>query len=253
MNIPVTYLPSGGYGYDFPSINVSPMTFQEITKYLENVPKDDPLGKYLFDIETLVDSDPTIKNCYIMDIDFLIFYKKLVTVSTDLTFKVSTVCPDCGGKISKTINFETDIQFEQADSKLMEGAKIELGGNLYDTIVPRYTEFMQVFKKFLVYRKITDLNLIKVISLIKDFDTKGNQIEKDILNATHEDITLILMLQEVYFNHLKPLEVFCPTCCAGKAPEERRSIAMSVDSLIADFFREICINCPVNGTKILFK
>ena len=49
MIVLTSQLPSGGYGYDFPSLSVSPMTFLELTQYLENVPKD-PLEKYLFDI-----------------------------------------------------------------------------------------------------------------------------------------------------------------------------------------------------------
>lgn len=43
MNILTAQLPSGGYGYKFPSVKVSPMTFLEITRYLENLPSDDPL------------------------------------------------------------------------------------------------------------------------------------------------------------------------------------------------------------------
>ena len=39
MNIPVSQLPSGGYGYEFSDIQVSPMTFLQITKYLENLPE----------------------------------------------------------------------------------------------------------------------------------------------------------------------------------------------------------------------
>ena len=42
-------------------------------------------------------------------------------------------------------------------------------------------------------------------------------------------------------------------CNADKTIEERRSVAVSVDSLIVDFFREIRINNPIDGSKILFK
>ena len=51
MNILVSQLPSGGVGYNFPTISVSPMTFYEITKYLDNLPPEgDHLSKYLYDI-----------------------------------------------------------------------------------------------------------------------------------------------------------------------------------------------------------
>ena len=49
MNIPVSQLPSGGYGYEFADIQVSPMNFLQITRYLENLPENDPLEKYLYE------------------------------------------------------------------------------------------------------------------------------------------------------------------------------------------------------------
>ena len=75
MNIDVSLLPSGGYGYAFPSITVKPLTFSDISEYINNTPQDDPLGKYLFDLEVLKLDDPHIMDCYVMDVDFLIFYK----------------------------------------------------------------------------------------------------------------------------------------------------------------------------------
>ena len=253
MNIPVSHLPSGGYGYEFPDIQVSPMTFQQITVYLEGMPEHDPLEKYLYEIKNLIDEDKRILDCYLMDVDFLIFYKKLITVSDDLTFSLSLPCPVCKETIKKTISLEHDIHFRQIDRSVMEGAMVELGGHKYETIVPTVREFFKVFEKYLKYRKVEDLKLIKIISLIKDFDLRGNQVEADVLGATHKDITLLLALQELYTNLVEPIQVFCPRCNAEAGVEERRSIAVSVEDLIVDFFREIPNNCPLDGSKILFK
>lgn len=252
MDILVNQLPSGGVGYDFPTISVSPMTFVDICNYLDNVPKD-PLEKYMYDIHLLINEDPRIKKCYVMDVDFLIFYKKLCTVSDDLSYQISVTCPDCGKEIKKTISFERDIHFKQVDPKIMKGAIVELGGNKYDTIVPTIDNFLKVFSTYLRYRKVTDLKMIKTIALIKDFDILGNQIEKDVLEATHSDITLLLALRELYYDQLDPIYVECPECNKGLKKEERRSVAVSVDSLIVDFFRDLSINSPINGSKILFK
>ena len=82
MNILVSQLPSGGYGYSFSSISISPMSFVQIVKYLEDIPEQDPLERYLYEIENLVKEDRNIENCYIMDVDFLIFYKKLIVILT---------------------------------------------------------------------------------------------------------------------------------------------------------------------------
>lgn len=253
MDINVGLLPSSGYGYSFPSVKVVPLTFLEICQYLDNVPVDDPLGKYLFDLRMMMDDDPNIKNCYIMDVDFLIFYKKLLTVSEDLSYKIEVKCPECGRTITKTVDFNKDVHFKRIDSKVMEGARIELSGHKYETIVPTVNDFMKVFNIYLRYRKITDIKMIKTIALIKDFDMQGNQIEDDVLNATHSDITLLMALRDLYYDRLEPVEVYCPECNKDRKPEERRGVTVSIESLIVDFFRDLYINCPVDGSKILFK
>lgn len=252
MEILTSRLPSGGYGYDFPSVRISPMTFIQVCEYIENVPSD-PLDKYLYDIHNLVKEDERILDCYVMDLDFLIFYKKVCTVSEDLSYEITVKCPECGREIRKRINIEKDIKFKRIDEKIMEGAVIELGGDSYETRVPTVKEFLEVFKKYLVYRKITDLSLIKTIALIKNFETRGNQIESSILGATHSDITLLMALRDLYYDQVEPVHVFCPDCNKNLKPEERRSMTVSVDSLIVDFFRDFCINSPISRSKILFK
>ena len=153
----------------------------------------------------------------------------------------------------ETISFEKDIHFKQIDQKIMNGAFIELGGHRYETIVPTVREFMKVFQTYLRYRTVTDLKMIKTIALIKDFDYQGTQIEKDVLGATHSDVTLLLALRDLYYDRLEPVQMFCSECNKGKKPKERRSVAVSVESLTVDFFRDICNNSPIDGSKILFK
>lgn len=253
MIILTSQLPSGGQGYSFPSVSVSPMNFIQVCNYIENLPSKDPLERYLFDIKQLVDEDETILNCYVMDLDFLIFYKKLCTVSEDLTYNLTVKCPDCGKTIKKRISLNKDIKFKPVDPKIMSGAVINLNGHKYETRVPTVKDFLKVFERYLVYRKTEDLKMIKTISLINDVDFQGNQVEDDILGATHSDITLLLALRELYFDLVDPIQIYCPECNKGKSKEERRSVAVSVDSLIVDFFRDICDNSPIDGTKILFK
>lgn len=250
MEILTANLPSGGYGYKFPTIKLSPMTFLEITKYLENVPSD-PLEKYLFDINVLANEDQNILDCYIMDIDFLIFYKKLITVSADMSYDVTVTCPDCGKTIKKKITLDKDIHFKQVDPQIMNGAKIILNNHQYDTVVPTVRNFMNVFNVYLRFKKITDLKMIKTIALIDGFDYSGNQIEEDVLGATHEDITLLLALRELYYDKVETVEINCPNC--SKDGQGRGKLAVSVDTLIVDFFRELCNNSPIDGSKVLFK
>lgn len=250
MTILTSQLPSGGFGYNFPTVNVSPMTFLELTQYLENVPKD-PLEKYLFDIKVLAKEDPNIMNCYVMDVDFLIFYRKLCTVSGDLSYDLSVTCPTCGKTLRKKITLDKDVHFKQVDDKVMTGAMIELGGHKYETTVPTVNDFLKVFEKYLRYKKVTDLKMIKTIALIKDFEFNGNQIEQDVLGATHEDITLLMALRDLYYDRVEPINIVCPDC--SKEKEEGGLVAVSVENLIVDFFRDLYRNSPIDGSKILFK
>lgn len=250
MKILTSNLPSGGYGYEFPSISVSPMSFFELTKYVEDLPTD-PLEKYLYEIDNLVKEDENIMDCYVMDVDFLIFYKKLNTVSGDLSYDVTIKCPDCGNTIKKRINLENDIHFKPVDPKIMNGAIIELNGHRYETQVPTIRDFVKVLEVYLKYKKLEDIKMIKTISLIKDFEFQGNQIENDVLGATHSDITLLLALQELYFDRVEPIEVVCKKC--NNENKERGRLTVSVNSLIVDFFRELCINSPIDATKVVFK
>lgn len=245
-------LPSGGYGYPFPSITINPMTFFEVTGYLGSVPED-PLNRYLFDMKVLEKDDHNIRRCYIMDIDFLIFVKKLITVSKDLSVNITVTCPDCKKDINKTIQFN-QIRFKAIDPAIMEGSFIELNGRRYETIVPTVDDFMKVFQKYLVYRKLEDLDLIKTIALIKDFEFKGNEVEDAVVGAKYEDITMLLALKDLYYDRVEPIQVECPECNKNiKNEEERRYMTVSVNNLIVDFFREIVRYNPIDATKIQFK
>lgn len=252
MIIPVNQLPSAGFGYNFPTITIKPMTFLDVIKYTEDYPKDDdPLIKYLYDLDWVMKDDDKIKYCYLLDVDFLIFYKKLGTVSSDMSYSFSIKCPKCGKSLNKTLVLDKDIHFKQFDERIMKGAAVKLAGHTYDTIVPTLSEFMSVFNVYLRYRKVTDLKIIKIISLFKDFAGNGsNQIESDILNATHSDITLLLALQDLYFDGVEPITMVCPDCARdGKGGE----VTVGVDNLISGFLGDIIKNCPITGDQIIFK
>lgn len=251
MEILSQHLPSGGYGYSFPSINIKPMTYLEVVGYLESVPTD-RLSKYLFDIRWLAADDPNIYNCYVMDLDYLIFMKKILTVSKDLIMNISVECPQCHNKIESKVDV-SKIMFKAADPAVMEGAIVEINGREYNIKPPTVKEFERVFEKFLRYRKIDDLDTIKLISLVQEFDVNPNGVEDTIVNATHEDITMLMALRDLYFDRVEPIEVYCNKCNKGKSGKERRSVTISTKSLIVDFFREIIDHNRIDGNKIKFK
>jgi len=253
MEILTSQLPSGGYGYDFPSVNIKPMNFLEITNYIQDIPSDN-LTKYMYDIGKVLEDDSNIQNCYAMDLDFLIFYKKLITLSEELAYTVTVKCPDCGKEITKTIFLDKDIHFKKIDPQIMNGAVISLGGTKYETTVPTVRDFLSVFQKYLRYRKIEDLNIIKTIALFSNFDLAANEIESKVLGATHSDITLLMALRDLYCNRLEPIDIFCPDCNPrGLIDNEKGGhMTVSAESLTVDMF-QLYKSSPIDGSKIVFK
>lgn len=248
MEIISSYLPSSGIGYKFPSIKLNPMTFLQMTRYTEDTKNLSQIERYFYDIRMLIDEDSNVLNCYIMDLDFLIYYKKLISVSGNTTLTVSVQCPSCGTVIKREVDFEKDIKFEAIDEKIMNGAQILLGKEKYDIRVPTVQNLLKVFDVFKRYSRVNDLKMMKTLALFEDFDTKSQQIEKSVMGATLDDITLLLALQELYFDRVEPIKTICPKC-----DKERRGMAMSVNSLVVDFFQSIAINSKFNGSKIVFK
>lgn len=251
MEILVSQLPSGGYGYDFPSINIKPMNFLEITNYIQEMPSDS-LSKYMYDIKKVVEDDEKVMDCYAMDLDFLVFYKKLITLSEDLTYETTVKCPDCGKEITKTISLNGDIQFKQIDPKIMNGATVILGGSKYDISVPTVRDFLKVFAVYLRYKKIEDINIIKTLALFTQYDMRANEIEDKVLNAHHKDITLLMALRDLYCNRLEPIEIYCPDCNPTHSEEKGGYMTVSAESLTVDMF-QLYKSSPIDGSEILFK
>lgn len=245
MEILSQHLPSGGYGYPFPSVNINPMTYLEVVGYLENVPTD-RLSKYLFDIKWVTADDPKINDCYIMDLDYLIFMKKIITVSKDLAMNITVECPYCHKKIEEKILINK-LMFKAADDAVMEGAEIELNGSIYSIKPPTVREFEKVFENFLRYKKIDNIDTIKLISLVEEFHSNPNKVEAAVLNATHDDITMLMALKELYFDRVEPIELSCKHCKEGRYQTVR------VNELIVDFFREIIKHNKLTADKIKFK
>ena len=248
MEIISSYLPSSGIGYNFPSIKLNPMTFLQMTRYMEDTKDLSTIERYFYDIRMLIDEDKNILNCYVMDLDFLIYYKKLISVSGNTTLKISVQCPSCGTVIQRDVDFEKDIKFDTIDEKIMNGAQIVLGGKKYEIRVPTVQNLLKVFDIFKRYSRVNDLKMMKTLSLFEEFDTRSQEIEKDVLGATREDITLLLALQELYFDRIEPIKVLCPKC-----DKERRGMTISVNSLVVDFFQSLTLNSKFDGSKIIFK
>lgn len=274
-------LPSN-YSYPFTSVNLTPMNFAQILEYMENVPTDE-VEKLYFDYCTVKKDDPNIENLLFSDFEYVVFFKKGLTISKNLEFTTEAKCPDCGSLLP--VNFKlSDIKFNKYSVETLEGLKVKFADNVFTVRMPTVKQFMDVFSKYRMYRKVTDLKIIKLISLFKETEMYHQKVENLVVNATYDDIALLVMLDSLYFKTVEPIRVTCNECkkkysrlrdirveeLKSVLPDEdnpmRESIlkdikeleslkyggvAIGIDSLIANFFRDLIENSGPLDSKIL--
>ena len=143
------------------------MTFGQILEYLENCPdeKKSPVEKYYFDYCLIKDDDMNINNLFLIDMEYVIYFKKALTIAEDLSYDSSTPCPKCGAPLNYHVSL-AGIQWNHMQPELYEGITVTFGGGAHKVRMPRVNEFFDVFKKYRVYKKITDMKIIKMIEYI---------------------------------------------------------------------------------------
>lgn len=274
-------LPSG-YNYGFTSIKLTPMNFAQILEYMENVPNDE-VEKLYFDYCTVKNDDPNIDNLLFSDFEYIVFFKKGLTISKNLEFTTESKCPDCGSMLS--VNFKlSDIKFNKYNADTLDGLRVKFSDNVFTFRMPTVKQFMEVFSKYRFYRKVTDLRIIKLISLFKETEMYHQKVENLVVNATYDDVALLVMLESLYFRTVEPINATCEDCkkkysrlrdikveeLKSTLPEEGNpmrevilsdvkelesfkygGVAIEISSLIANIFRDLIKNSGSIDSKIL--
>lgn len=227
------------------------MKYGQILEYLDNIPND-PIEKYYFDYCLCKQDDPNIENLLVPDFEFVRFYKKAITINKKIDYTTVLTCPECGTKFYQKIHL-TDIKFSPLDKEIVEGCSIKLGDREYEIKLPTMAEFMQVFANYRRYKKTSDMKLIKLIAMFRDAVRFPNQFEHLVIDAQYDDVVALTMLYDLYYNLLEPIVVYCPKCNEGITdPNKMRGMAVEIESLTADFFRDVINNNRIDRSKVLF-
>jgi len=123
--------------------------------------------------------------------------------------------------------------------------------------MPTLKEFKKVLAYYVRLRKTTDIRLIRLISLIEEFDKKPNLVENSVLHAEKDDITKLAMLDMWYFERVEPITVVCEQC--RKIQEEAGDFEkggktkIGLGDLIVSFLRDVISNNPINPNELVFK
>ena len=271
MIIPTHTLPSG-YNYPFSSINVKPMTFAQILEYMENTPKNQ-IDKFYFDYCLISNEDPNVKNLLVIDMEYVIYMKKAITVSEDLEFKSSINCPRCNAELKYQITL-SGINWNKMDPEALNGFTLNFGGEDLKVRMPTTEQFINIYSKYRMYKRNTDIRIIKLVALFEQAEVYHNKIERMVVNATYGDITKLFMLDGVFYDFVEHLHLHCDECEKmynptasdlfnlklekgikedEEIPEDlirelkykHGGIEIGVDPLVSNFFRDISINNPI--------
>lgn len=243
-------LPSGHH-YRFASVTVNPMYFAQVLEYEENCPTD-PVEKYYFDYCVLKMDDPNVDDLLLPDMEYLVFLKKALSIGKDASFTATIVCPVCGSKYTHRITVPGDVKYKPIDPSLTGNFQVMIGGQAHVVKIPTVKEFLHVFSNYRKVKKLSDMKIIKLIALFKDSIRYPSRYEDIVVHSTHEDITTLIMLSELCYEQVDPIETFCPICNKGVAEsEKKRGTVIGLDGLITNFFRLILENNRASEYQIL--
>jgi hypothetical protein len=252
MQLLTQSLPSG-YPYKFDSLNINSMYFGQILEYLEFVPSNE-IEKFYFDYKLVLADDPHVDDLLLTDLDYVVFFKKGITISEDLEFKTSAICPRCKSTID--LNFKlSNVRFKHLDPRLYsEILEIKFDNTSRIIRMPTVKEFMTIFSNYRRYKKITDMKLIKLIALFQDSTMYQQLIEQAVVRSTHEDITMLATLDKLFYDTIDPLKVHCDNCVKLDLDTQKGGeVEVSIDKLISNYFREIIENNPIAESKIILR
>lgn len=280
MELLTQRLPSG-YHYDFASIRIMPMTFAQILEYLENVPdqKKNPIEHYYFDYCLIKDDDPNIDNLLLIDMEYVIYMKKAITISENLIFNSECECPRCGEKLEYQVSL-ANIQWNHMDTEALNGLSIKFGNSMQIVRMPTVREFMDIFRKYRAYKKVSDMRIIKLIALFEQSQMYLQRVEHDVVNAKYKDISVLFMLDSIYYNFIKPKVLVCRKCIEMYRPtdaelynarlkyglkededipeyiineikEKHGGVNIGMETIVSNFFRDISTNNQLTAEEIL--
>lgn len=279
-------LPSG-YHYPFTSITIMPMTFAQILEYLENVPdaKKAPIEKYYFDYCLLRgnddkgDGNPMVDDLLLIDMEYALYMKKALTVAENLQFNSEVTCPRCGARIPYHVSL-AGIKWEHMDPEALEGIQINFGGEMQPVKMPTVRNFLNIFKKYRMYKKVTDMRIIRLIALFEQSQMYLQKVENQVINATYKDVSSLFMLEQIYYTFVTPQKLFCADCAKMYRPtqleihekklqynideeddlpndllEEIQSqhggLEIGMENIVSNFFRDVCENNRLTPEEVL--
>lgn len=235
-------LPSQGLDNNSEILRIEPLNFKEMIKYSRELARaKTELQKYLIDLDLIKSRIHNWRSINLMDLDYIIFLMKKVSVSSDSEFTVSMTCTDCGtentlyldlGRVSKPTQLLFDLS-----------GKVELNGEVLEYRCPSLEEFDKILTKMTKFRKTDEIRLIKLVSMFPKFNELPSKIESSVLEAVGEDIVVLSTLESMYLDSKVDIDYKCSQCKGG-------DWSMGVNSLIDNVFLSLVLSTESTESKI---
>jgi len=280
MELLTQNLPSGQH-YPFASIRINPLNFAQILEYLENVPdmKKNPIEHYYFQYCLVKDEDPNINELLLIDMEYVIYMKKALTIAENLEYKSECKCPRCGNTLRYHVSL-AGIEWTHMDEEARNGFQVNFGGMVQPVRMPKVSEFFEIFKKYRMYKKLSDIRIIKLIALFEQSMMYLQKVENQVINSVYKDVSVLFMLDNVFYNFVKPKVLHCEECSKmyeptqmeifeakqsyGIKPEDELpedllyqikynhgGVEIGMETLVSEFFRDITVNNGITSEEIL--
>lgn len=238
-------LPSKGLYSNAGPLYLRPLSFLEMIEYTNEV-TGNSIKDCIRDLKWLIRLDSSVKDHSLFDLDYLIFMMKVHTISDNKDFVSNIKCPVCGTDNRIEIDLG-DFKFVDAKPKDELIKRVVLGGTKFHIGIPTIGEFMDVLNTYSIYQKTDKVEIPKLVSLFPEFKTIPNVVENAIFNSTRKDISILYMLETNYLSTTEPIKRTCAKC------DIKGGMAIGISSLIADMFRNVLFNCPVNESDVQFE
>lgn len=224
------------------AINVYPLTFGELLKYLGDEQLT-PTREYIKGLEFMISKDPGVGELSILDADYILYVFKALSASKEAKLNLTVKCDHCGEKHRMSLKLN-QVEFSDIKPEALNIRSITLSGH---DIKIRYTtinEFIKFVKELGRFVENTNIDTLKLASM---FSLSASESMNLLNNSMQEDIALINYLDSLLFKIITPVVIPCPD-----HPELRGTTAAFTMSAV-DIFRDIIQFNPVTNKQILFE
>lgn len=234
--------PSEGYGCTITDLTLTPLTYKQLIDYVNN----DELTKlrdHIKDVDLLLTMDPKASDALIIDLDYILYLMKVLTISEEMIFNYTYSCDTCkelhSGKISSR-----SLIFREIDQQYLDLLSIELGGRTLYFKLTTVSDFKVFVGKLPRNYEDNDIKLIKLASMFWDGVMPPRMLMDLFLNAVGDEIKLVAYLKAAFMDTIKPLTLKC---------EKGGTTVVTLNDVTTDIFRLLLQNTRLDRSKIHFK